>query len=319
VSLDPFRNDHQLERRARSRGDGFFLTAFQWLSRLMLGFICIVVIVPLVVLAYRAITAREPPPIDVTGEIRNVHSLGINPKDGALYAATLRGLYRVDGLYSAKRIAESYQENRGFTVIGPDRFISSGRPDLRDLISDFEPEMMGLQRSDDAGRSWHSLSLKGEATFSHLAVSDGLIYGYESRSATLMVSRDDGRTWEGLSSLPPLLDLAVNPNDAQALVALTENALMRSQDGGRSWQPLVTPDLLLIDWQAQLWGVDEAGTVLRSDDLTAWESMGTLPGPVEAFLVAQEGLHAAVRGQGIFTSSDSGKSWLALYLLPVPF
>jgi hypothetical protein len=317
--VDPFRNDHQLERRSRSRGDGFFLTAFQWLSRLILCFICFVVLVPLVVLAYRAITAREPPPIDVDGEIRNVHSLGINPRDGVLYAATLRGLYRVTGLYSAKRIAESYQENRGFTVIGPDRFISSGRPDLRDLISDFEPEMMGLQRSDDAGRSWRSLSLKGEATFSHLAVSEGFIYGYESGTATFMVSRDDGRTWEELSTLPPLLDLAVNPSDARTIVALTEDALMRSRNGGRSWQPLTTPGLQLIEWEAEFWGVDEAGNVLRSDDLTDWQTMGTLSGSVEAFLVVDDELYAAVRGQGILISSDSGTSWLAHYLLPVPF
>ena len=320
MSLDPFRNDHLIERRARSRGDGFVLGSFQLVSKLLLCLVCCVILVPLLVLAIRAITAREPPPANVPGEITNVHSLGVNPRDGSLYAATLRGLYRVTGLYEAVRIAESYQQNSGFTVIGPDRFISSGRPDIRDLISDFEPEMMGLQQSTNAGQTWRSVSLKGQASFSYLEVSAGLIYGYETSRAGFMVSRDDGRTWTILSMPPPFLDFAVSPSDATTIVALTEGGALTSGDGGVTWQSMSVPELFLISWQDELWGVDEAGTVHRSNDGgSPWEVQGVLPGPAEAFLAAADGLYGAVRGQGIFVSTDSGRTWLARYLLPTPF
>jgi photosystem II stability/assembly factor-like uncharacterized protein len=218
------------------------------------------------------------------------------------------------------RIAESYQQNSGFTVIGPDRFISSGRPDLRDLISDFEPEMMGLQQSTDAGHNWRSVSLKGQASFSHLEVSAGLIYGYETSSAVFMVSRNDGLTWETLSMPPPFLDFAVSPVDATAIVALTEGGALTSSNGGVTWQPISVPGLVLIDCRDELWGLDEAGTVHRSKDRgRSWEVQGELPGEAEAFLAAEDGLYAAVRGQGIFVSTDSGRTWLARYLLPTPF
>jgi hypothetical protein len=61
----------------------------------------------------------------------HVHGLGINPKDGGLYAATHTGLF-VIGDGTATRVSGRLQDTMGFTVVGPDHFIGSGHPDFRD-------------------------------------------------------------------------------------------------------------------------------------------------------------------------------------------
>jgi hypothetical protein len=61
----------------------------------------------------------------------HVHGLGINPRDGALFAATHTGLF-VIGDGTAARVTERFQDTMGFTVVGPEYFLGSGHPDFRD-------------------------------------------------------------------------------------------------------------------------------------------------------------------------------------------
>jgi photosystem II stability/assembly factor-like uncharacterized protein len=132
-----------------------------------------------------------------------------------------------------------------------------------------------------------------------------------------MVSRDEGRTWETLSTPPAFLHFAVSPTDPGSLVALTVEGALASHDGGLSWQPLPAPALVLIDWPDQLWGVDEAGEVyVSADEGRSWEPRGTLPGEPEAILVVGSELLAAVRGSGIFVSTDAGQTWSPRYMRP---
>jgi hypothetical protein len=96
----------------------------------------------------------------------HVHRLGINPRDGALYAATHTGLFTIRDR-AATRVADRYQDTMGFTVVGPDHFLGSGHPDFRDrqLYDPNRRPLLGLVDSRDAARSWRSLSLLGEADF----------------------------------------------------------------------------------------------------------------------------------------------------------
>lgn len=76
----------------------------------------------------------------------HVHGLGVNPADGALYAATHTGLFRLDDDGRVERIADRHQDTMGFTIAGPDRFLASGHPDMRDenLRVDGKPPLLGL-------------------------------------------------------------------------------------------------------------------------------------------------------------------------------
>jgi hypothetical protein len=60
----------------------------------------------------------------------HIHGLGINPRDGARYAATHSGLFFIrEG--AASRVADRDQDTMGFTVVGPDHFLGSGHGEQR--------------------------------------------------------------------------------------------------------------------------------------------------------------------------------------------
>ncbi|MDQ3702378.1 MAG: exo-alpha-sialidase, partial [Chloroflexota bacterium] len=103
----------------------------------------------------------------------HVHGLGINPKDGALFAATHTGLFRIPDEGQAERIADRYQDTMGFTVVGPDRFLGSGHPDLREAQAKRLPPLLGLIESKDAGQTWQPRSLAGQSDFHALRAAHG--------------------------------------------------------------------------------------------------------------------------------------------------
>ena len=243
----------------------------------------------------------------------HVHGLGINPADNTLFAATHTGLFRIANNGRAERVGPS-QDTMGFTVAGPDHFLGSGHPDLRDLRSGKFQPLLGLVESTDAGRTWHSLSLPGKTDFHVLRFRHGLVYGFDSTSAAFMVS-PDGKTWDSRINLR-IADFTVSPDNADILIATVDTGLLRSANGGRSWQFQRGQPMLLLAWpQADLlWALDSMGALHASaDGGTTWVAKGQLGGAPEAFLAANGKLYAAVHEKGILVSDDGGASWRVLY------
>jgi hypothetical protein len=245
----------------------------------------------------------------------HVHGLGINPADGILYAATHTGLFTVrDG--AGQRVANRLQDTMGFTVVGPDHFLGSGHPDLRDTQL-YQPDrrpLLGLIESRDAGQTWEPLSLLGEADFHALQVAHGRVYGYDATGGRFMVT-GDRRRWQVRSKLA-LTSFAVSPADPELVVAATERGLVRSGDGGRGWQPIRGPAGLLLDWERPdaLWAITDEGQLWHSKDAGAsWQQAGKIDGQPEAFLAHDTNLYVAVAQLGIVTSTDQGRSWRVLY------
>jgi hypothetical protein len=245
----------------------------------------------------------------------HVHGLGINPRDGALFAATHTGLFAIrDG--TATRVTERFQDTMGFTVVGPDHFLGSGHPDFRDtqLAVPNKRPLLGLVESRDAGRSWQPLSLLGEADFHGLEVAHGLVYGYDATGQRFMVT-GDRRRWQVRSTVE-LVGFAVSPSEPELVVATTGRTLLRSTNGGRHWQQLQGPALLVLDWAdgTGLWGITADGQVWHSTDAAkTWERPGQVGGQPEALLADQGRLYAAVMEVGIVTSADGGRSWQLRY------
>lgn len=256
-------------------------------------------------------------PIEGDPGVVHVHGLGVDPGDGVLYAATHSGLFRVPKQGRATRVANRAQDTMGFSVVGAGRFLGSGHPDLRE--DDLRPPLLGLIESDDRGESWEPLSLRGQADFHDLQVAGGSVYGYDSTSGTFMVSTDREQ-WERRSQLP-LDDFAVSPTDPDTVLAATQGGLVRSADGGRTWQRLPgAPAVAVLAWggQGQLYGVTPDGRVQASPDGGAtWGARGDVGGMPEALAVDARGgtptVYVAAAGRGILASTDGGRTFTTRY------
>jgi photosystem II stability/assembly factor-like uncharacterized protein len=251
--------------------------------------------------------------------ISHVHGLGVNPADGSVYVATHYGTFRLAG-DKAERMGESFQDTMGFTVAGPDLFLGSGHPDSEGFRRG-QPPLLGLIESSDAGVTWQSVSLTGEVDFHGLAAAHGVVYGWDSTSSRFMVS-SDRRTWETRSTRP-LLAFAVDPADANHIVATAPDGVLDSSDGGRTWRQVPAPLLVTLSWDPAggLVGVAGDGAVYRSADAgRSWEPAGRLPGSPQALLVTADVLYAAAHDPdgttGIYRSADGGRTWQVFYRDP---
>jgi hypothetical protein len=241
--------------------------------------------------------------------IEHVHGVGVDPADGSLYIATHSGLFRSpEGSTSATRVGESTQDTMGFTIAGPDQFLGSGHPGA----GEDGPASLGLIESSDGGTSWKEVSLGGEADFHVLHYGAGRVYGFNGLSGLIMVSDDDGATWEEIEPPQPAIDLAVNPDDPTEMLISTEAGIGVTRDAGKNWTGLAKK-IGFLAWPKRdaLYLVDGAGTVQLSEDSgSSWKQLGNIGGPPAAFAAAADGALYAALGDGtVMGSDDGGQSW----------
>ncbi|MGH9003315.1 MAG: F510_1955 family glycosylhydrolase, partial [Acidimicrobiia bacterium] len=268
--------------------------------------------------AFAAAQFRDGDP-GATGEaaIAHVHGLGVNPADNDLYVATHYGVFRVGADQTARRVGEGAQDTMGFTVAGPDRFLASGHPDVAGFRNG-QPTRLGLIESTDAARTWRSRSLSGDVDFHALGFAHDRVYGWDSTSGQFMVS-SDARTWE-TRSREALSAFAVDPDDAEHIVAAGAEGAIDSTDGGRTWTAQGGPVLRVVSWdgKAGLFGVAADGAVYHSTDGgDTWGRSGRLDGQAQALLARPDALYAATADEqgttGIYRSTDQGQTWRLYY------
>jgi hypothetical protein len=257
---------------------------------------------------FSGVPAADPGPV-------HVHGLGVNPADRALFIATHTGLYRVEeGERKAERVGERYQDTMGFTIVGPNRFLGSGHPDINEARDKNLPLLLGLIESTDSGESWQPISLLGEADFHVLRFGGERVYGYDASNDRLLVSADRGRSWRELEKPGPLVDLAVDPANVRRIVVASagglEEGLFESRDGGESWKR-VSEAVGLLAWPRRLYLVAGSGQVFASrDGGRRLEHQGEIGGQPAA-LVAEGAseLYVALHDGTIKRSTDGGATW----------
>lgn len=237
----------------------------------------------------------------------HIHGLGVDPADGKLYVATHEGIFTPDGAGSPQLVGDSKDDFMGFTVAGAKTFLASGHP----APGSDQPADHGLIKSTDAGKSWKSASLKGEADFHSLDHANGVIYGYDSTRGLLRVSKD-GTSWQNRAQLQAL-DFAVDPEDPSQVVATTAEGVARSTDGGATFGSGKGPGMEYLSWgsPAALFGVDFTGALsISSDGGATWKKTATVPGGQPQALTAVDERHILAATQdGIYESQDAGKTF----------
>jgi hypothetical protein len=253
--------------------------------------------------------SRSEPSTGTSG-LAHVHGVGVNPADGSLIIATHFGLYRATpGSLKATPYGTSRQDVMGFTVLGPNRFLGSGHPAAEQNL----PNPIGLIESRDGGGSWRGISLAGEADFHVLRARGSRVYGFNSMTGALMVSRDRGRTWQETRPPGGLLDLAIDPADPDRIVASTLEALFSSSNAGRTWRPLTPGAVGFLAWASaqRLYWIDAQGAVhVTRDGGRHWKATGgSIGGQPAAFASGGRDLYAVLGDGTAKRSTDGGKSW----------
>lgn len=242
-----------------------------------------------------------------SGMLSHVHGLGVGPADGRVYVATHDGLYTVTKGRKPKLVGDRKDDFMGFTVTSEKTFIASGHG----AEGSGRPGNLGLIESKDAGRTWTSRSLEGDADFHSLVSVKGKVYGYEG--GRIRIS-SDLKSWDDRASLEAL-DLAVSPS-GDTLLATTAEGVVTSTDGGRTFGKGAEPVQAFVSWpeEKSLFGIGTSGKLSSSaDGGKTWKELTTVPGGQPQALTAVNADHIlAATMKGVYESRDGGKTFSEL-------
>jgi len=258
------------------------------------------------------------PWIDPDGDPPIVGSLSVNPADQTLFMATNTGLFRIpEGAGEPEKVTGQLETPDGngevsaslvVRFIGPDTLLGSGHPAEGSAL----PSALGLIRSEDAGKTWTSVSELGRADFHAIEPAGSDIVGALFQQSQVLVSADEGKTWETRAAPLPLVALEVNPRDPKLWIASSERGIFASEDGGETWRQRDPTPNVRFAWaeDGTLYRIDPGGPVLVSTDAENWEERGSTGGEPQAMTVTEDGkLYVALIDGTLKVSEDGGETF----------
>ena len=259
------------------------------------------------------------PWIDPDGDPPIVGSLTINPADSTLFMATNTGLFRIPKGTSKpeKLVGEletpdgsgSVSESLVVRFVGPDTMLGSGHPSEGEAL----PPALGLMRSEDAGKTWSSLSELGTADFHVIEPAGDEIVGALFQQSQVLVSGDEGKTWETRAAPLPLVALEISPKDPQLWIGSSERGIYASTDGGETWRQRDPTPNARFAWAGDgtLYRIDPGGPVkVSTDGGDRWEDRGSTGGEPQAMTVDEDGtLYVALIDGTLKVSDDGGQTF----------
>ncbi len=238
-------------------------------------------------------------------EAAHVHGI-VRARNGDLLIGTHAGLFTpgADGMLARVGDAADYM---GLAALPTGALLSSGHP----APDTSEPNPLGLRQSSDAGASWTTVTQVPRDDYHVIEAGAGRVYAvgsdgglYAGNAPTTLVKVADAPRG--------LIDLAVEPGRGISLVAATQQGLVRSRDGGRTWSN-AGDEVGLLSWARPdaLFIVDAAGEVSASGDAGAsWKPRGSLGAPPAALLAtSSQDLVAADQDGRLLQSADGARTW----------
>lgn len=230
---------------------------------------------------------------DPVDSFMHVHGLSYDKKEPFnLYMSTHHGLIQINLSNQWNWVGNS--ENRhdlmGFTVQNEDTMISSGHPAEGSKLKN----PLGVVISKDQGESWEPIALHGKVDFHVFEVNAGdpsVLYGIHGHGALagFYQSLDGGSNWDKIKTkglpkeLSTIYSFVSNPEEPQSLLAGTQNGILVSTDGGKTWSP-------------------------KSNTQTFTSAKGVIQpsGKIVAYLLGEN--------EGLMSSDNFGETWTSLNL-----
>ncbi len=249
-----------------------------------------------------------------------VNALEIDPGTGDFLLTTNRGFWRIaknggkvtqiKGKISAEGKSDTVGTFLEIEAVGGERLIGSGHPDTKGAL----PEYLGFIESPDLGKTWRVVSRLGEADLHKVLIRHGRLYGWDAVLQALLISRDNGRTFEERFTPSGLvIDFVVDPQDPEYVLAATEDQLYKSENGGESWRPATPGEGIRLDWPAPetLIRADKDGTIQTSTNRgQTWSPIGKVDGePYKFKAVDAQHLYLALSDGTILETTDGGRTF----------
>lgn len=267
-------------------------------------------------------TADRPaiPWLDPEADYPVVGSLAVNPADGVLWMSTNTGLFRIpEGAKRPEKVTGTLTTPDGSGEIseqlvihfsGPDTMLGSGHPAPDETTL---PEALGLIASDDAGKTWRSVSELGTADFHAIRESGDRLIASEFGRSRVLVSGDGGRTWEARAAPRVLIDLEVDPGDPNRWIATADDGVYVSRDEGGTWRAIDPTPNSYLAWPEPdaLYRLDPGGPLkLSRDGGETWEDVGDTGGEPQALTAPDpDTLYTALLDGTVKQSTDGGRTW----------
>ena len=187
----------------------------------------------------------------------------------------------------------------------------------------------GIFRTLDGGRDWIESSINGHLSTTQLAILDAQHVIFTGKhniagevSAQIWITNDGGRTWkksyENRKFTTPFSIVATSRSTA--LMILDERHLIRTEDGGLSWETVPSfefrTNCLVADKRGQVWAVGPAGTfIVSADGGATWQKPKAFPSQFQStvwysatFIDEMRGYAVGSRGSFVSTD-DGGETW----------
>jgi Sortilin, neurotensin receptor 3, len=259
------------------------------------------------------------PWVDPDGDPPIVGGLTVNPADGTLLMTTNTGMFRITpeatkpeaftGTLETPDGSGKLSEALVTRYVEPDTLLGSGHPAAGESL----PAALGLIRSEDAGKTWTSVSELGKSDFHSIETSGDTIVGALFGQAQVLVSLDGGRTWTSKAAPLPIVAMEVDPSDPEHWIASTQSGIFFTTDGGGTWRELDPTPNVRFAWAegSDLYRIDPGGDVkVSADGGEQWKTLGSTGGEPQALTVDADGkLYAALLDGTLSVSDDGGQTF----------
>lgn len=177
-----------------------------------------------------------------------------------------------------------------------------------------------LAASRDGGRTWENIPAALPSLDIHGFARDpgtpARMWAYLATGG-LWESRDGGLAWERVQQENVLFPVAVSASGATRLFGVTVNGLASSDDGGRTWRSVATPEIypiasLAATTDGRVLVAAGQGGLARSDDGGAtWSELPFDREEPAAIAVTASGqtIGVVTRSTDFFRSDDGGRTW----------
>lgn len=172
----------------------------------------------------------------------------------------------------------------------------------------------GVYYSSDGGYSWSQRGLLNEVVYSLAMHPSGIIFAGTMQNGVYR-SKDNGQNWEQLNNgliNKNIYRLKMASSNILFASSESDGGIYKSTDLGDTWQnvglPIATVESVVFDTDNNLYACTYGGVQKYNYSSQTWTNLG-LPKLQYMILDDENYLFAGTSGNGVYKSSNFGKSW----------